>query len=494
MQLSGQQLKQIQEALLSAFPGKDDLAMLARLELNEPLGAIAGGENQRVLIFNLLTWAERTGRVADLLAGAISQLPGNPLLQRLMQDARGWGLPAHVAAQPATPYPPSSSAPAVIDIFLSYSHLDAEIMQRLHADLRAAGFAVWIDEGLEPGTPHWQAAIEEAIAQARCLVVILTPNAKASHWVQSEISYARELGHPIYPLLAAGDVRSAVPIGLVNAQRVDIRQGYGAVANALLPALHNYLNPGATSALRPPAQPAKPIPKAPATVKTPIDFDWVEIPAGEFVMGSNDYDDEKPPHTLYLPTYYIARTPLTNAQYQHYVRATGQPAPSHWEDGQIPKGKENHPVVYISWHDALAFCHWANVRLPTEAEWEKAARGTDGRIYPWGDSKPDKSRANFYREVGDTTPVGAYPKGASPYGVLDMAGNVWEWTSSLNMGYPYAADDGREDLNAEGRRVVRGGFWFDGPFFLRGAGRLWDSPDGRDYYLGVRLAVSASPD
>ncbi len=117
-------------------------------------------------------------------------------------------------------------------------------------------------------------------------------------------------------------------------------------------------------------------------------------------------------------------------------------------ESHIPD-KADHPVVTVSWHDAQAFCKWAGVLLPTEAEWEKAARGTDGRMWPWGNDKPTKDHCNFNGNVGDTTPAGSYPKGVSPYGCLDMAGNVWEWTSSLRRPYPYDGKDGRRISNRE---------------------------------------------
>ena len=204
----------------------------------------------------------------------------------------------------------------------------------------------------------------------------------------------------------------------------------------------------------------------------PFEPEMILIPAGEFLMGSDPsidkdaLDREQPQHTLYLPDYYMAKTPVTNAQYAAFVQATGHDPPRHWKGGKPPGGKEDHPVVCVSWHDAVAYCRWLTevtgkpYFLPSEAEWEKGARGSDGRIYPWG-NQWDAERCNS-REggKGDTTPVGAYPGGASPYGLLDMAGNVWEWTRSVYKGYPYNPNDGREGLVAEGPRVLRGGSWF----------------------------------
>jgi formylglycine-generating enzyme required for sulfatase activity len=248
-----------------------------------------------------------------------------------------------------------------------------------------------------------------------------------------------------------------------------------------------------------------------------IEFDWVTIPAGAFPMGSDGTKDklardvEKPQHKVRLDEFRIARVPVTVAQFAAFVQATGYRTTaeergsavvytgSEWKDVKganwsHPRGpqsdvrqKQDHPVTCVSWYDAQAFCQWAGVRLPTEAEWEKAARGTDGRIFPWGDDAPTKDHCNFAMNVQDTTPVGKYPRGASPYGVLDMAGNVWEWTSSLFKSYPYDAADGREDSEAGGSRTLRGGSWNDTVDGVRCAYRGRNNPDLRNDYLGFRV-------
>ncbi|MBK9094537.1 MAG: SUMF1/EgtB/PvdO family nonheme iron enzyme [Anaerolineae bacterium] len=154
------------------------------------------------------------------------------------------------------------------------------------------------------------------------------------------------------------------------------------------------------------------------------------------------YGDSKQRQSLNL--FRMSRAPVTNSQYKAFVDATHREPPSHWANGLMPADKENHPVVNVSWDDAQAFCQWAGVRLPTEQQWEKAARGTDGRAYPWGNQPPSGDLCNFNNIVGGTTPVGHYPKGASPYGLLDMAGNVFEWCENLY--------EGQSNV-----RVIRGG-------------------------------------
>lgn len=192
----------------------------------------------------------------------------------------------------------------------------------------------------------------------------------------------------------------------------------------------------------------------------------VLIPAGTFLMGCDDahWPDQRPRHAVHVAAFYIDRYPVTNADYLRFVLATGRHPPAHWPAGPEPWGSSAQgrlPVVNLTWHDACAYARWAGKRLPTEAEWEKAAAWDPvrqvSRAYPWGDAWAP-GRCN----IGGSglTPVGAFsPAGDAALGVADMAGNVWEWCSSLNAPYPYQGDDGREDADPDAWRILRGGAW-----------------------------------
>jgi len=228
------------------------------------------------------------------------------------------------------------------------------------------------------------------------------------------------------------------------------------------------------------------------------------IPAGEFLMGSSDADPaamsvEKPQRRVYLDAYWIDQTEATNAMYTRCVEAGRclpivTPRP---DMADFP----NHPVQGVIWSQALVYCQWVGRRLPTEAEWEKAARGADGRIYPWGDAPPDPSRASFDFLAGDVTDVGSYPDGASPYGVLDLAGNVWEWVADwYDETYyqtPFGDVPAAPGQNPSGPslgtlKVIRGGAWNVAGRSIRAAVRFWAFPERNDFD-GFRCAGDVSP-
>ena len=198
------------------------------------------------------------------------------------------------------------------------------------------------------------------------------------------------------------------------------------------------------------------------------------ISGGNFIMGSNSGpDDEKPQHTIFIKSFFLDILPVSNVDFAIFLNhqglknQQGDVLYDHQDsDARIHQRNllwqsdltyELHPVNEVSWVGARDYCAWLNKRLPTEAEWEKAARGIDGRKYPWGNAAPNARLALFGAPYNSSAPVDAFPDGASPYGILDMAGNQWEWVSSIYQPYPYKADDGRENQNAGPIRSTRGG-------------------------------------
>ncbi len=217
----------------------------------------------------------------------------------------------------------------------------------------------------------------------------------------------------------------------------------------------------------------------------------VEIPGGPFTMGRDGgSDDEGPAHEVDLPTFYIEIFEVTNAQFAAFVADTSYVTDAEQGGGSgwraYAEGKDNHPVVKISWNDAKAYCEWAERRLPTEAEWEKAARGSEGLLYPWG-NEWDPARANV-KEAGyrGTTSVGTFADGASPYGLFDMGGNVWEWTADWYQ--PYPGNTVPDPFYGEEFRVLRGGGWFDEPDQVLATNRSSTSPTAANDDIGFRCA------
>jgi formylglycine-generating enzyme required for sulfatase activity len=381
-------------------------------------------------------------------------------------------------------------------IFISYSHSppDSTYAHKLAAELERRGFKTWLDDKISIGD-RWTQVLRTQIDTCAALMLVMTPRSQSADWVQNELAYARYRHKPIFPLLLEGDHW----LEIAAIQYVNVQDGR-LPSQKLYDALNLALGRDAAPAKLP--SPVAEQNKLPDILAPRESFEpeMVLIPAGEFLMGSKLANDrwsrsnERPQHMLALPDYYMARTPVTRSQYLAFVQATGHPLPTDME--RSLEDRRNHPIVGIDWTDTRAYCCWLTevtsrcYTLPSEAQWEKGARGTDGRIYPWG-NKWDAGRCNSHEEgKGDTTPVGAYRDGASPYGLLDMVGNVWEWTRSQGgRGYPYDPKDGREDVGADGVWVLRGGVFHVDARIARCAYRFCHSRDHSLRYVGFRMCI-----
>jgi formylglycine-generating enzyme required for sulfatase activity len=237
----------------------------------------------------------------------------------------------------------------------------------------------------------------------------------------------------------------------------------------------------------------------PVEQAAPTETPMVEITEGPFVMGLDGMqalEDERPKHQVWLPAFFIDLYEVTTAQYASFLAATNRAAPWQWNAVDLPQHRDR-PVIGVDWSDADAYCRWKGKRLPTEAEWEKSARGTDGRLYPWGNRAAHKDLANFalgarfsYSQV--LMPVQSYDQGKSPYGVYQLAGNVWEWVQDWYAANYYEASPEQNPQGPkEGQfKVLRGGSWSDLPKYLLTYGRFKLPPETRNSYTGFRCAKS----
>ena len=227
-------------------------------------------------------------------------------------------------------------------------------------------------------------------------------------------------------------------------------------------------------------------------------MEMVYVPAGAFNMGSSaGTADEQPEHSVSLDAYWIDKTEVTNEMYSQCVQSGSCLKPYNQSNTHFNYYPDptyaNYPVIDLKWSSARAYCAWAGRRLPTEAEWEKAARGTDGRTYPWGNILPNNSLLNYNNPVGDTVRVGSFPNGASPYGALDMAGNVTEWVADwYDAGYYGISPQSNPPGPVTGQyKVLRGGSWHSDVYSIRSADRHYIAPDTRDIVIGFRCAQTA---
>jgi sulfatase modifying factor 1 len=243
---------------------------------------------------------------------------------------------------------------------------------------------------------------------------------------------------------------------------------------------------------------------------TEVSNEWALVPAGEFEMGAEGEvadHDEAPKHKVSLDAFYIGKFEVSNRDYALFVKATGRKPPENedpkyslWRGNSLLDGVADLPVVNVSWDDAAAYCRWIGGRLPTEAEWEKAARGTDGRAYPWGNDPVTGNRTNysienvtFWEGPATLAKVHQYDFGRSPYGAYEMAGNVWEWVQDwYDEGYYKNSPAHNPQGPSEGKeRIVRGGAWHSNPAHIRSANRNKHLPADRRVYIGVRCAKDA---
>jgi len=438
---------------------------------------------------------------------------------------------------PLTTYAPSAPPPSVPTPEQSPIHTPAGIRAHLELISDPPGASVWVD-GLDTGkvTPYRYA---ETLRSAPSRDVIIELKKAGYDDDPFEITLHRGINHPItrtlidncchlhitttppgadvtidhYKLIGVTpydyhrdlngsptceiDLKLMLPRYEMHRAHVILQCGKTTMYDATLirlkvrPPRPNLLLP----TILPRATAISPEPQLGTIQINPKDgMEMVYVPAGEFLMGSDEYKNEQPPHTVDIDGYWIYKTPVTVAQYRAFCRATGRDMPSapDWVWRNI------HPVVNVNWDDAQAYATWAGATLPTEAQWEKAARGTDGRVYPWGNDwdagKVQCSKIEV-RDAERTAPVGRYPAGASPYGCLDMSGNVWEWCADW---YDKDYYQNAPTLNPTGpatgtKRSLRGGSWlYYEPRYFRAAFRYSHAPSFRYCHVGFRCIMRLS--
>lgn len=472
---------------------------------------------QKLLLDALLIWAEvqnpaRYATYQPYFEDDLSSVQAGLVPGPVAETSPGGGTSPPPTNLDASTSSALQSSPPPLRIFLCHTAADKPAVRELYHRLRADGFQPWLDEeDLLPGQ-DWQLEIPKIVHTADVVVICLSHRSiTKAGYVQKEIKFALDVADEqpegrifLIPLrLEPCDV----PERLRRWHWVNLfdDRGYERLTRSLLVRVVEK-----TEAKPEPRSPISQSPSSQPQILTPthpFEPEMILIPAGEFLMGSDPKKDEyareneQPQHALSLPDYYMAKTPVTNTQYVAFVQASGYKPPEHWQNKQPPHGQENHPVVNVSWDDAVAYCRWLAkttgkpYRLPGEAEWEKGARGTDGRIYPWG-NEWDANRCNSSEGgKGDTTPVEAYPAGASPHGLLDMSGNVWEWCSTIwqAKAYPFQVQDEWTQVYLDRTnvfRVLRGGAFIYDVHYVRCAVRSRFSPRYRNNPYGFRVVVS----
>ncbi len=413
-------------------------------------------------------------------------------------------------------------------IFISYSRKDETFARQLAADLDRLGADIWIDVDDIPAGMKWSTAIQQGLDACEVMIVIISPDSMASVNVEDEWQSYLDDGKPVVPVLWRP---ARVHFQLRRIQYMDFHtQNYTLAFAQLHFELRRQdiqlapLSPTDPS-VQIPAQ--EPLPAPPEPVRLPFEPETVWVPAGPFLMGSTMEqfeaiknkryrawveEHEPPQRTIILPRYRIGKYPVMVGEYRAFVEAGGYREQKWWTQAGWKQCKKDDwtqpvdwtslftkddrlPAVGVSWYEAVAYCRWlAEItgnpyRLPGEAEWEKAARGTDGRAYPWGTTWRKEVCNTRESPTSFTTPVGKFsPTGDSPYGVADLSGNAQEWCAS-KWDDPYVYPENNES-HGNTARAHRGGSWLDYYPQARCAYRDWSYPDYRGDDRGFRVAMS----
>lgn len=390
-------------------------------------------------------------------------------------------------------------------VFLSYASQDREAARAIERDLTEQGHDVFFDRDDLPPGEEYHARIRSAIARSHLLVFLISPDAvDPGSYTLTEIdiaeqSWKRASGRLLPVVLRATPLESLPHF----VRSVTLLEPGGNLPATVAAAVHRIetartrrriVRVGAAVA-------AVLLVSAAAWRIASRDVDTeiagrdgapaVLVPAGAFIMGD---DEVAPRREVFVDAFYIDRFEVTTGRYAEFLRETGSVSPpDEWESLTLPAGGEL-PVVGVDWNDADAYCRWAGRRLPTEAEWEKAARGPDGRRYPWGDASPTLDQANYQNSSplayeGGLAPVGTHRAGDSPYGVSDMAGNAAEWVADwFSESFPVGDVRNPTGPDSGEKRVIRSGGRFDQADRIAAARRYWAAPETRGEDIGFRCA------
>jgi formylglycine-generating enzyme required for sulfatase activity len=395
-------------------------------------------------------------------------------------------------------------------VFLSYASEDRNQAEAIYLSLRGQGHTVFFDRTDLPPGEEYDARIRRGIERSQLLVFLVSPySLDAGSYTLTELDIAQKTWqHPtgrVLPVVVRPTPLDQIPPYLKS---VTLLETEGNVVATVADSVHRIALERRRAILK---TVAKGLAIA-GIVCAGGYFYWahrqlsreitgkdgapaVAVPAGNFTMGD---DEQSPLREIYLDAFYIDKYEVTVARYAKFLKTTGGVrAPDLWQEASLA-GANEMPVVGVDWHDADAYCKWAGRRLPTEAEWEKAARGTDGRAYPWGNDEPTSLRANFGKfsespYKGALVPVGRREASSSPYGAQDLAGNAAEWVADW-FAEGFTRGDVRNPKGPEGGKgkVIRGGGWYDPPDRLKSSWRMHANPDHRDDDVGFRCAKDFS--